>query len=257
VRLRVDWLLAGAVAVAASLAPLDGRSQPASPVVTGEAPTRDEVRRALDAVAEDPNLAAERKVSMLRFKEAEPVTDEPWWWRWVNGFARWARGLFAWIAESGRLVVYVALAIAAALLALYIARLVSKRGLPRVPSAPAAPSHVRDLDIRPESLPDDIGAEALALWERGEERAALALLYRGLLSRLVHEHAVPIRSSSTEGECLALARPRLPEASARFAAALIETWAAAVYGGVAPTAGAVRALCTEFGVALDGKEAAA
>ena len=48
-----------------------------------------------------------------------------------------------------------------------------------------APTHVRDLDIRPETLPADIGAAARQLWERGEQRAALALLYRGMLSRLV------------------------------------------------------------------------
>ena len=35
---------------------------------------------------------------------------------------------------------------------------------------------------------------ALGLWERGEARAALSLLYRGLLSRLVHTYQVPIRA---------------------------------------------------------------
>ena len=76
---------------------------------------------------------------------------------------------------------------------------------PRGDDAFVAPTHVRDLDIRPESLPDDIGAAARALWDRGEHRAALALLYRGLLSRLAHVHRLPIRDSSTEGDCLALA----------------------------------------------------
>ncbi len=50
------------------------------------------------------------------------------------------------------------------------------------------PSHVRELDIRPESLPDDIGAAVRALWLAGERRAALSLLYRGTLSRLVHSY---------------------------------------------------------------------
>ena len=146
---------------------------------------------------------------------------------------------------------------AAALLVIYVVRLVRERGLPRVPKPFAAPSHVRDLDIRPESLPDDVGAAALALWQRGEQRAALALLYRGSLSRLVHVHAVPIRASSTEGECLALARPRLATASARYVARLVETWAAAVYGARrrrrrAPS----QALCGEFAAALDREGAA-
>jgi hypothetical protein len=68
---------------------------------------------------------------------------------------------------------------------------------------------------------------------------------------------VPIRASSTEGECLALARPRLAEPGARYASRLVETWAAAVYGARPPSSGVVETLCGEFAAALDGKGAAA
>jgi hypothetical protein len=251
VRLRFDLVLAAVVA----LAPLAGAAQPEAPPPAGVAPSRPEIRKALEKVADDPNLATERTVNMLRFKQREAVTDEPWWWRWANAAARWFGGLFAFIAESGRLVMWVLGALGAALLVFYVTRLVRTRGIPRVPNPFAAPSHVRDLDIRPESLPDDVGAAALALWQRGEQRAALALLYRGLLSRLVHVHAVPIRASSTEGECLTLARPRLGEQSARYTAQLVEVWAAAVYGAREPAAGTVQALCADFAPALDGKDA--
>src|SRR5262245_53817330 len=101
-------------------------------------PTRPEVRKALDKVAEDPNLATERTINTLRWKEAEPVTEEPWWWP----FARWSRGLFGWIAESGRLLVWVVGAIALVLLTVFIVRLVRERGVPRVPKQFVAPSHV-------------------------------------------------------------------------------------------------------------------
>ena len=245
-KLRPDLLLALVVA----LAPFGGGAQQ-EPLPAGDEPARTDVRKALDKVKNDPNLAAERTVNMLRWAEAEPVTDEPWWWELANSLGRWFRGLFGWLAESGRYVVWVVGALLAALLVTYVVRLVRVRGLPRVPKAFVPPSHVRDLDIRPESLPDDIGSAALALWEGGEQRAALALLYRGPLSRLVHVHGVPIRASSTEGECLTLARPRLGEANARYAARLVETWGAAVYGGQLPAARAVQALCGEFAGALD------
>src|SRR5262245_44166872 len=236
-----------------ALVPLTGVAQPETPFIApGDVPTRPEVRKALDKVANDPNLATVRTINSLRWKEVEPTTEEPWWW----DIARWSRGLFSWIAESGRLLVWVAGGLAVALLTVFIARLVSQRGLPRLPKQFVAPSHVRDLDIRPESLPDDVGAAALALWERGEQRAALALLYRGTLSRFVHVHGVQIRASSTEGECLALARPRLAESSARFATSLVEVWTAAVYGAREPAAGVVQALCGEFAAALDRKVAA-
>lgn len=235
-----------------ALAPLTCPAQPDEPLAaTGEAPTRPEVRKALDEVANDPNLATARTINSLRWKRQEPGTGGSWW----SSVLGWTRGLFGWLAESGRLLVWVVGAFALALLTVFIARLVRQRGLPRMPKQFVAPSHVRDLDIRPESLPDDVGAAALALWEHGEQRAALALLYRGTLSRLVHVHAVPIRASSTEGECLALARPRLTETSARYAGSLVEVWTAAVYGGRLPVAGTMQALCGEFAEALDAKVA--
>jgi hypothetical protein len=89
----------------ASAAPLCGGAQPDAPR-PGEAPAREDVHKALDKVANDPNLVAERMVSMLRWKDPEPVTDEPWWWEWANAIARWFRGLFDWLAASGRYVVW-------------------------------------------------------------------------------------------------------------------------------------------------------
>ena len=124
-RLRPEVVLATLVAIA----PLTGFAQPPVP---DNVPTRPEVRKALDMVANDPNLATERTVSMLRWKEREPAdTEEPSWWEWANGIARWLRGFFGWIAESGRLLVWVLGALAAALLALFIVRLVRSRGMPR------------------------------------------------------------------------------------------------------------------------------
>jgi len=102
-------------------------------------------------------------------------------------------------------------------------------------------------------LPDDIGAAARQLWQDGQRRGALALLYRGLISRLVHVYGVPIRGSSTEGECLALAAPRLDESPQRYAARLIGIWQLAVYGGHEPASDTVLALCDEFAGALPSR----
>jgi len=252
VRSRLDLKVCVAV-----LATLPCFAQPVT-APAGATPPREEVQKALDKVGNDPNLAPERTVNMLRWAEREPSSrDVPWYWRWLRAVVVWVQGLFNWLAESGRYIVWVTGALLAGALLFYFVRLVRGRGIPQVPQRFTAPSHVRDLDIRPESLPNDVGAAALALWQRGEQRAALALLYRGLLSRLVHVHGVPIRASSTEGECLALARPRLKTPGAEFASRLIATWAAAVYGGTAPAPDAVQTLCAEFSPALDGGGAAA
>jgi hypothetical protein len=240
------WLL-----VVLLLAGVDGAAQPEQPLVPGTTPAIDDVRKALDVVASDPNVAPERTIQSLRRRRPESSSDDvPWWLDWAAAIARWVRGLFGWLAASGRAIVWVVGAVLVALVVVYVVQLVRGRGLPRVPPRFVAPSHVRDLDIRPESLPDDIGAAALALWNDGEQRAGLALLYRGLLSRLVHVHEVAIRASSTEGECLALARKRLSGKSVAYAERMVGTWTAAIYGGIAPAPAVVATLCGEFASAL-------
>jgi hypothetical protein len=72
------------------------------------------------------------------------------------------------------------------------------------------------------------------------------LLYRGLLSRLAHVHAVPIRDSSTEGDCLALAATHLPAARAAYVERLIRVWQRAVYGNIDPTSEEFNSLSTGF-----------
>jgi hypothetical protein len=113
------------------------------------------------------------------------------------------------------------------------------------------PTHVRDLDIRPESLPAEIGAAARALWDRGEHRAALALLYRGMLSRLAHVHRVPIRDSSTEGDCLSMVASHLTQRKREYMVLLVRVWQRFVYGGEDVEPSTVYALCHDFAPALD------
>jgi len=109
---------------------------------------------------------------------------------------------------------------------------------------------VGSLDIRPESLPDDVGNAAAALWQRGQHRPALSLLYRGALSRLVHAHGVPVRAASTEGECVALAAGRLQPQAQAFFVRLVDAWQLAAYGGRLPSTAQVLAICGEFDLHL-------
>ncbi len=163
----------------------------------------------------------------------------------------WLVGALGWLATTARALLWVIGILLAGILGLYIKRFLELRGAGPSAKPLAMPTHVRDLDIRPESLPDDIGASALGIWERGEHRTALALLYRGALSRLAHVHEVPIRDASTEGDCLSLANGHLPAQSAAYVARLIRVWQRAVYGKADPTDDEVRVLCAGFAEALD------
>jgi Domain of unknown function (DUF4129) len=200
-----------------------------------------EVNTALAKVKEDPNLSPHRTTRTLTWagKQERREYKPP-------GFFGWMSGLFQMIAGASRVFFWALIIVALGLLGLFITRLAQYfryEGRPRVPDVP---THVRELDIRPESLPRNIGATALQLWERNDHRGALVLLYRGLLSRLVHGHGVPIRESSTEADCVTLAVPRLDAGAATYAAGLVRVWQHAIYGAREPASEEMRTLCTRF-----------
>jgi hypothetical protein len=217
------------------------------PVAAGAHPSVQQIDAALAELRRDPNLPQQRTITGLQWKtqEKKPEADDK-----NAAWMTWLRGLFTWIGSSARLISWVLIATLAALVAVFVIRLIRARGTDLRASRFVAPAFVRDLDIRPESLPPDIGAAARALWDGGGQRRALALLYRGLLSRLVHQHRVPVRESTTEGECLRLASQHLDEQGRGFATRLIGLWQTAVYGARMPDAQRVYALCDEFDAVL-------
>ena len=160
-------------------------------------------------------------------------------------------GLFEYLGRTASVLLWVTGTIAAAVAVIWIGRILKERRPPALVRAPAPPDRVGDLDIRAESLPDDIGATALALVEAGQTRAALSLLYRGALSRAVHRFAVPIGESFTEGEALRAVALRLEAQRADYFRDLVGLWRRAVYAGDTVATERLALLCREFGAALD------
>jgi hypothetical protein len=229
------WVLLTTFAVAPLAAQADNRSAPR------DRATDAEVGRAIETVKADPNLSATRTIKTLHWKNpaAPQPTNQPAWIAWIIG-------LFRWFDQGARVAVWCVAALAAGGLGVFIYRMVRTHGARRAADGFVAPTHVQDLDIRPESLPADIGSAARALWDRGEHRAALALLYRGLLSRLAHVYRVPVRDSTTEGDCLALAATHLDGRRHSYALQLVRVWQRTVYAHQAADTPLVYDLCDGF-----------
>jgi hypothetical protein len=207
--------------------------------------TETDIAAALAKVKADPNLSPTRTISVPRWRSSTKSGQLSWGW------LKWTAQLFRFLAQSSRGLFWTAIVALAIVLLVHLMRALGARDARAHIDRLVTPTHVRDLDIRPESLPADIGAAARALWDAGQRRAALALLYRGLLSRLAHVHRVPIRDSTTEGDCLALTRTHLTEARYDYSARLIKVWQRAVYGGTDAEAPTVYELCDAFAGALD------
>jgi len=215
--------------------------------------TRAQVQAAADVVRANPNLPGVQTSKKLIWKQkADDDKKVP------AQKQHWLHGLGQWLAESMRLLLWLALATLAAFVLVRLPAWLRLRGDRRLAAEDAMvlPAHVGAMDIRPTSLPADIGHAAAALWQRGQARAALSLLYRGALSRLVHLHGVPIRAASTESECLHLAAQRLAPDALQFFAMLVKAWQGMAWGQQSPANVDVLALCHSFETQLSSTRTA-
>lgn len=210
-------------------------------------PTDQQVRQAIKKLQADPNLAVEKKINTLHWITDNKKPEDAK----IPGWLRWIRSLFVWLAQTSRVLLWTVLTILAALIVIFLLRVLRNHQRTQRLPLHAPPAFVGDLDIRPESMPEDIGAAVWQLWQQNEHRNALSLLYRGLLSRLAHQFLVPIQDSSTEAQCLELARAQLQTSQTEYVSRALKIWQFAVYGAQLPNDQEVHALCEQFSAALD------
>jgi len=120
-----------------------------------ERPSRETVEAELAKLRDDPRFGGVKQTKTWRFKTAEdekkpkPRSPLPDWLTWLVEF-------FRWVTAIGRVFVWALGALLVALLLVGLRYWIRERDRALPQRAAALPSHVRDLDIRPESLPDRI-----------------------------------------------------------------------------------------------------
>ncbi|MER0040197.1 DUF4129 domain-containing protein [Pseudomonas sp. MGal98] len=115
----------------------------------------------------------------------------------------------------------------------------------KLPHRSESPDQLFGLDVVPESLPDDVASSAERLWSE-DPRAALGLLYRALLSRLIHDHKLPLKSSHTEAEVLPLVDGLDDPELSNFSQTLTRHWQNLAYGHRLPPAELCPLLCNDW-----------
>jgi hypothetical protein len=200
-----------------------------------------QAKQSLRKILAAPEFSPEETIRVPSFKSREAAAAEkpaPS----MEGLERFFRGV-AYVLRAGA---WVLAGIGMVLLVLTLHYWWRIRDTRFKSVAAQLPVRVGGLDIRPETLPDDIGAEARRLWIAGDAAGALSLLYRGALSALVLRFSAAIRASSAEQECLLAARGVLAAPSAGYFEALTRAWQSAVYAQRRPGATDALALCDEF-----------
>ncbi|QHF46651.1 DUF4129 domain-containing protein [Pseudomonas sp. S35] len=122
---------------------------------------------------------------------------------------------------------------------------VSLRG-PRAPkAAKPVPTQLFGLELGTETLPMDIASTAEQLWPT-QPREALGLLYRGLLSRLLHDFNLPLKSADTEGQVLERVQQLQQPQLLAFSDELTRHWQNLAYGHHLPPTSAQQKLCCDW-----------
>jgi hypothetical protein len=156
----------------------------------------------------------------------------------------WLGEVFAFVADGIRILAWLGLAALIVAVVLAVVRRLGPSALPERRAAPPPPTRF-GLRIDPASLPDDVAAAARAALAEGRAREALSLLYRGVLSQLVHRLGVAVPRGATEAEVAHLAE-RVAPVLGGFLAELLPAWSAAAYAGRTPAAAQIAALCERY-----------
>ncbi|MFT3990382.1 MAG: hypothetical protein QM680_03125 [Luteolibacter sp.] len=199
-------------------------------------PLRAEETRSPEVVVREVKSAPEFKVNTMKIRvpKIKPSNpSKPFSW---NGFEVWGRLLLVSIAG-----------LALALLGWLIWKsrhLWKFRG----ESAELKPEKlsarvVMGMEVTPESLPADVPTAAWQLWLKGDAHAALGLLYRGAISKVIEVGHVEIQESDTEDDCLRRVETAGALAFPAYFRSLTRDWSRQAYARISPAEVEMRALC--------------
>jgi len=221
---------------------------------------RESAAAAIGEVLSGEDFGYQRTVRKWRIKDWSEAREDEQIPEWFIDFLEWLRGFFkdgesGWSTDFSTAASWLKplLVILFAGLLIYLVR--RYRGpLSRLAGArrgEAAPEILFGLDVTPESLPDDVPGQVMALWRDGSQREALSLLYRASLSRLIDRYQLAFRSSHTEAECAALVRARGIDSLSEYFWQLTDVWRRLAYGHRVPGDETVQGLCAGWRAEMD------
>ncbi|TJZ79095.1 hypothetical protein [Chitiniphilus eburneus] len=224
-------------------------------------PARDaeqaELRQQLDDVLSSEPLRGWTCIESWVPKEKAKDEDDNWLVEWLRKYLRSGKGGGGVSADALKVTLIVLLVLVLAwLLWRYRGPLASALNLqPRRAAMP--PTEVCGMDIRPETLPEDVPDTVMRQWREGHRREALALLYRATVSRLAHDHGIELFVGATEGDVIAACQRgrragRLPEPAERGCVRVTEIWRNAAYARRWPTEDELSPLLSQWRQAFDG-----
>ena len=108
------------------------------------------------------------------------------------------------------------------------------------------PNTILGMDMKKDSLPDDVLATFSNLISAKQYREALSLLYRATLSAIVHTGDIEILSSATEQECSDMVSRKRGKNESKFFRRLTQAWIMLAYADHEPSVETLSSLRDEW-----------
>lgn len=244
---RVGAASLGVLAILSLLAGSAGAQAEAEEPLACEALGPERAGACIDEVLATEEFSTSERVEIWLPKTGEPSSSG------VPGvLAQLGLFLGSVAATLLRVGAWLAIALVVGALAIAIARSLRERDRRREAELPDEADVRFALDLRPESLPADVVAEARRRFASGDASGGLSLLYRGALVHLVRNFGLSVPAGATEGECERIARTALDTPVASDFEDLSRTWVFCAYARQTPAPDEFAELCLRWQPRLGG-----
>ncbi|HEF4757708.1 TPA: DUF4129 domain-containing protein [Pseudomonas putida] len=239
------------------LMPTGQNTLAAEPVISPDSPrllkqplTSQASRDSIKAILDQPPFKNKETVTRYRFGEDKSTTETsqdshtPDWLKAL--FELFDSQRFGAMANLIEIMLWGGVIAAVGLLLWryrdWLQAFVSRRPTPAKKTLRPMPQQAFGLNIDRETLPADIAATAESLWQT-QPREALGLLYRALLSHLMHDFNIALKDADTEGQVLERVEQLQQPALLNFSQHLTRHWQNMAYGHRLPAAHLQQELC--------------
>ncbi len=213
------------------------------PVMEVLSPRRQASRDGIYEVLAGPDFNQQRVISYPKFlqdlfepEDVDPVSGED---------LSWLVEVIGFVARIAEVALWVGV-VALVMWLLYTLRLLDLADIKHRRRRRESPREILGLAVSEDSLPGDVAASAMALWNDGEQRSALSLIYRATLTSLINRFDCELTAADTEAECLLKARQVLPRGSVDYLSQLTRAWQFAAYAHALPAEAQFIELCRSW-----------
>jgi hypothetical protein len=211
----------------------------AAPVAGALEPSPSSVKDEITHIMSAPPFGSERTTYQWRFLFDDD--DEP-----SSAHSNFLIALSALLGSLSEILLWSVVVIATVLLVIYRDRWLGLLFRTPVKADYRLPSALFGHDEAVEPLPEDVAAAAWELWQQGDKRGCISLLYRGALWNLIFYAHLELPDSATEEHCLRLVINQRGGVLGEYFTELTHCWQRTAYACVLPEEPLGRALCDDW-----------